>query len=116
MPASPSAIALGGPYTILDEGVGYKVKRIEVKPGDCLSLQSHKHRSEHWTLVQGVAHIVNGDDNLVLHPNESTYIECGNIHRMENRGDDPMTLIEVQTGSYLGEDDIVLYEDIYGRS
>lgn len=112
----PTGFRPWGSYTILDEGAGYKVKRIEVKPGGCLSLQSHKHRSEHWTVVQGIAHIVNGEDNLVLHPNESTYIECGKIHRMENRGDEPMTLIEVQTGSYLGEDDIVRYEDIYGRS
>ena len=105
-----------GSYTVLDEGPGYKVKRIEVRPGGCLSLQSHKHRSEHWTVVQGVAHIVNGDANLVLEANESTYIECGKVHRMENRGKEPMTLIEVQTGGYLGEDDIVRYEDIYGRS
>jgi mannose-1-phosphate guanylyltransferase len=105
-----------GSYTVIDEGPGYKVKRIEVKPGGCLSLQSHKHRSEHWTVVQGVAHIVNGDDNLVLEANESTYIARGKVHRMENRGKEPMTLIEVQTGSYLGEDDIVRYEDIYGRS
>ncbi len=112
----PTGYRPWGSYTILDEGAGYKVKRIEVRPGGCLSLQSHKHRSEHWTVVQGVAHIVNGDDNLVLNPNESTYIECGHIHRMENRGSEPMTLIEVQTGSYLGEDDIVRYEDIYGRS
>ena len=112
----PTGYRPWGSYTVLDEGVGYKVKRIEVRPGGCLSLQSHKHRSEHWTVVQGVAHIVNGEDNLVLHPNESTYIERGHIHRMENRGTEPMTLIEVQTGSYLGEDDIVRYEDIYGRS
>ncbi|WP_419910023.1 mannose-1-phosphate guanylyltransferase/mannose-6-phosphate isomerase [Hoeflea sp.] len=112
----PTGYRPWGSYTILDEGPGYKVKRIEVRPGGCLSLQSHKHRSEHWTVVQGVAHVVNGDENLVLGPNESTYIECGNIHRMENRGTEPMTLIEVQTGSYLGEDDIVRYEDIYGRS
>lgn len=112
----PTGYRPWGSYTILDEGVGYKVKRIEVRPGGCLSLQSHKHRSEHWTVVQGIAHIVNGDDHLVLNPNESTYIECGHIHRMENRGSEPMTLIEVQTGSYLGEDDIVRYEDIYGRS
>lgn len=112
----PTGYRPWGSYTILDEGAGYKVKRIEVRPGGCLSLQSHKHRSEHWTVVQGVAHIVNGDDHLVLNPNESTYIECGNVHRMENRGAEPMTLIEVQTGSYLGEDDIVRYEDIYGRS
>lgn len=112
----PTGYRPWGSYTILDEGTGYKVKRIEVKPGGCLSLQSHKHRSEHWTVVQGIAHVVNGDDNLVLNPNESTYIECGNIHRMENRGTQSMTLIEVQTGSYLGEDDIVRYEDVYGRS
>ncbi|MCP4998050.1 MAG: mannose-1-phosphate guanylyltransferase/mannose-6-phosphate isomerase [Hyphomicrobiales bacterium] len=112
----PTGYRPWGSYTILDEGTGYKVKRIEVKPGGCLSLQSHKHRSEHWTVVQGVAHVVNGDDQLVLQANESTYIECGNVHRMENRGQEPMTLIEVQTGSYLGEDDIVRYEDIYGRS
>ncbi|MCY6379853.1 mannose-1-phosphate guanylyltransferase/mannose-6-phosphate isomerase [Hoeflea prorocentri] len=112
----PTGYRPWGSYTILDEGAGYKVKRIEVKPGGCLSLQSHKHRSEHWTVVQGVAHVVNGDENIVLNPNESTYIECGAIHRMENRGTEPMTLIEVQTGSYLGEDDIVRYEDIYGRN
>lgn len=112
----PTGYRPWGSYTILDEGIGYKVKRIEVKPGGCLSLQSHEHRAEHWTVVQGVAHIVNGEDNLVLNPNESTYIERGHIHRMENRGSEPMTLIEVQTGSYLGEDDIVRYEDIYGRS
>jgi mannose-1-phosphate guanylyltransferase len=112
----PTGYRPWGSYTILDEGAGYKVKRIEVRPGGCLSLQSHKHRSEHWTVVQGIAHIVNGDSHLVLNPNESTYIECGHVHRMENRGSEPMTLIEVQTGSYLGEDDIVRYEDIYGRS
>ncbi|WP_136656250.1 mannose-1-phosphate guanylyltransferase/mannose-6-phosphate isomerase [Nitratireductor sp. XY-223] len=112
----PTGYRPWGSYTILDEGAGYKVKRIEVKPGGCLSLQSHKHRSEHWTVVQGVAHVVNGEEQLVLNPNESTYIACGNVHRMENRGEEPMTLIEVQTGSYLGEDDIVRYEDIYGRS
>lgn len=112
----PTGYRPWGSYTVLDEGAGYKVKRIEVKPGGCLSLQSHKHRSEHWTVVQGVAHVVNGDRNIVLNPNESTYIECGAIHRMENRGTEPMTLIEVQTGSYLGEDDIVRYEDVYGRS
>lgn len=112
----PTGYRPWGSYTILDEGVGYKVKRIEVKPGGCLSLQSHKHRSEHWTVVQGIAHVVNGERQLVLNPNESTYIECGNIHRMENRGSEPMTLIEVQTGDYLGEDDIMRFEDIYGRS
>ncbi|MEM6461866.1 MAG: mannose-1-phosphate guanylyltransferase/mannose-6-phosphate isomerase [Pseudomonadota bacterium] len=112
----PTGFRPWGSYTILDEGPGYKVKRIEVKPGGCLSLQSHKHRAEHWTVVSGEAHVVNGDENLVLRANQSTYIERGNVHRMENRGEEPMTLIEVQTGTYLGEDDIVRYEDIYGRS
>jgi mannose-1-phosphate guanylyltransferase/mannose-6-phosphate isomerase len=112
----PTGYRPWGSYTILDEGVGYKVKRIEVRPGGCLSLQSHEHRSEHWTVVDGVAHVVNGDNELVLKANESTYIECGSRHRLENRGSEPMTLIEVQTGSYLGEDDIYRYEDIYGRS
>lgn len=112
----PTGYRPWGTYTILDEGAGYKVKRIEVKPGGCLSLQSHEHRSEHWTVVQGIAHVVNGDDELVLQANESTYIERGNVHRMENRGAEAMTLIEVQTGPYLGEDDITRYEDIYGRS
>ena len=79
----PTGYRPWGSYTILDEGTGYKVKRIEVKPGGCLSLQSHRHRSEHWTVVDGVAHVVNGDDELVLKANESTYIECGNRHRLE---------------------------------
>lgn len=105
-----------GSYTILDEGERYKVKRIEVVPGGQLSLQSHKHRSEHWVVVTGTASVVNGDETLVLSPNESVYIPCGAKHRLENRGADKVALIEVQTGDYLGEDDIVRYEDVYGRA
>ncbi len=105
-----------GSYTVLEEGAGYKVKRIEVKPGGRLSLQSHKHRSEHWTVVRGVAIVVNGDETLTLAANQSTYIPCGAKHRLENRGEETMALIEVQCGDYLGEDDIVRYDDIYGRS
>ncbi|GAB5506234.1 MAG: mannose-1-phosphate guanylyltransferase/mannose-6-phosphate isomerase [Rhizobiaceae bacterium] len=104
-----------GSYTILDEGEGYKVKRIEVKPGAKLSLQSHNHRSEHWTVVQGVATVVNGDEEITLNVNESVYIPCGSKHRMANPGTKTMALIEVQSGDYLGEDDIVRYEDVYGR-
>lgn len=104
-----------GSYTILDEGECFKVKRIEVEPGGCLSLQSHKNRSEHWVVVAGQATVVNGDQTQLLLPNESVYIPCGVKHRLENQGTERVALIEVQTGGYLGEDDIVRYEDIYGR-
>ncbi|MCO6387511.1 mannose-1-phosphate guanylyltransferase/mannose-6-phosphate isomerase [Aliihoeflea sp. 40Bstr573] len=105
-----------GSYTILDEGERFKVKRIEVVPGGRLSLQSHTHRSEHWVVVAGKATVVNDDQTLVLSPNESVYIPCGAKHRLENQGTENVALIEVQTGDYLGEDDIVRYEDIYGRA
>lgn len=98
-----------GTYTVLDAGVGYKVKRIEVFPGRRLSLQSHQHRSEHWTIIEGVAEITNGDEQFTLHPNQSTYIECRHKHRLGNPGELPLIIIEVQVGSYLGEDDIVRY-------
>lgn len=105
-----------GTYTVLEEGDRFKIKRIVVKPGQRLSLQSHHHRSEHWVVVSGTAKIVNGDNELILITNQSTYIPCGNKHRLENPGILPLVLIEVQSGEYLGEDDIVRYEDIYGRS
>ena len=93
----------------------FQVKRIVVKPGAALSLQSHMHRSEHWIVVTGTAKVtVDGDVRLVTE-NESVYIPLGAKHRMENPGKLPMVLIEVQTGSYLGEDDIIRYEDIYSR-
>ncbi len=105
-----------GTYTVLEEGDRFKIKRVEVKPGGRLSLQMHHHRSEHWVVVRGTAKIVNGDQEMVLTTNQSTYIPCGNNHRLENPGVMRLVLIEVQSGDYLGEDDIVRFEDIYGRS
>lgn len=104
-----------GTYTVLQECVGFKLKRIEVKPSARLSLQSHKHRSEHWVVVSGKALVTNGEEQIELQPNQSTYIPLGNKHRLENPGTEPLILIEVQCGNYLGEDDIVRYEDVYGR-
>ncbi|KXF78327.1 mannose-1-phosphate guanyltransferase [Paramesorhizobium deserti] len=104
-----------GTYTVLEEGERFKIKRIEVKPGASLSLQMHYHRSEHWVVVSGTAKVVNGDNELILATNESTYIPCGNRHRLENPGIMPLVMIEVQSGDYLGEDDIVRFEDVYGR-
>lgn len=105
-----------GTYTVLEEGDRFKIKRVEVKPGGRLSLQMHHHRSEHWVVVRGTAKVVNGEDEMVLTTNQSTYIPCGNKHRLENPGVMRLVLIEVQSGDYLGEDDIVRFEDIYGRS
>ncbi len=104
-----------GTYTVLEEGERFKIKRIEVKPGGRLSLQMHYHRSEHWVVVSGTARVVNGDNELLLATNQSTYIPSGTQHRLENPGILPLVMIEVQTGDYLGEDDIVRFEDIYGR-
>lgn len=105
-----------GTYTILDEGDSFKAKRIVVKPGGVLSLQMHHKRSEHWTVVSGIATVINGDDVLTLHPNQSTYIPVGNKHRLQNEGSEDVVLIEVQCGNYFGEDDIVRFQDIYGRT
>jgi mannose-1-phosphate guanylyltransferase len=104
-----------GTYTVLEEGKGYKIKRIEVKPGASLSLQMHHHRSEHWVVVNGTARIVNGEKELDIRDNESTFIPAGNKHRLSNPGTGDLVIIEVQAGSYLGEDDIVRFEDVYGR-
>lgn len=104
-----------GTYTVLEEDPHYKIKRIVVKPGESLSLQMHHHRSEHWVVVSGVATIVNGDSETLVHPNESTYIPAGQQHRLTNPGVIDCVLIEVQVGSYLGEDDIVRFTDVYGR-
>ncbi|WP_420963311.1 mannose-1-phosphate guanylyltransferase/mannose-6-phosphate isomerase [Brucella sp. IR073] len=104
-----------GTYTVLEEGERFKIKRIVVKPGGRLSLQAHHHRSEHWVVVSGTARVVNGETELLLATNQSTYIPCGHRHRLENPGVLPLVLIEVQSGDYLGEDDIVRWEDIYGR-
>jgi len=105
-----------GTYTVLEEGDRFKMKRIVVKPGAALSLQMHHHRSEHWIVVSGCAEIVNGDNLVSLQPNESTYIPAGHKHRLINPGVLDLVLIEVQCGEYLGEDDIVRFEDVYGRA
>jgi mannose-1-phosphate guanylyltransferase len=104
-----------GTYTVLEEGPGFKIKRIEVKPGASLSLQMHHHRSEHWVVVEGVATVVNGDRQFLVNTNESTYIPAGNKHRLENATKAALVMIEVQSGAYLGEDDIVRFDDKYGR-
>ena len=105
-----------GTYTILEESPGFKIKRIVVNPGASLSLQMHHHRSEHWVVVSGIARVTNGEQIRDLVHNESTYIKAGEKHRLENPGDEPCVMIEVQCGAYLGEDDIVRFEDTYGRS
>jgi mannose-1-phosphate guanylyltransferase/mannose-6-phosphate isomerase len=105
-----------GNYTVLEEDpAGFKLKRIEVAPGARLSLQSHAHRSEHWVVVSGTATITNGDEIIIVHKNQSTYIPIGAKHRLENRGSEPLHIVEIQVGDYLGEDDIQRYEDNYGR-
>ena len=105
-----------GTYTVLEEGPGFKMKRIVVKPGASLSLQMHHHRSEHWIVVDGMAKVVNGEQDLLIATNESTFIPAGHKHRLENPGKIDLVLIEVQSGNYLGEDDIVRFQDHYGRA
>jgi mannose-1-phosphate guanylyltransferase / mannose-6-phosphate isomerase len=105
-----------GTYTVLEEDTRFKIKRIEVSPGASLSLQMHHHRSEHWIVVSGTAGVVNGEQELMLRTNESTYIPAGHKHRLRNPGLLPLVMIEVQSGEYLGEDDIVRYDDHYGRA
>lgn len=104
-----------GTYTVLEEGRGFKIKRIEVKPGASLSLQMHHHRSEHWVVVRGSAKVVNGENEILINTNESTFIPAGQKHRLTNHGTTKCVMIEVQSGEYVGEDDIVRFEDIYGR-
>ncbi|VUZ29014.1 Alginate biosynthesis protein AlgA [uncultured Comamonas sp.] len=104
-----------GIYTVLEEGIGFKIKRIEVNPGESLSLQMHYHRSEHWVVVAGMAQVVNGDKQFLVNTNESTYIPAGQIHRLSNPGKIPLIIIEVQSGHYLDEDDIHRVDDRYGR-
>lgn len=105
-----------GWYDSVDQGDRFKVKRIMVKPGASLSLQKHHHRAEHWVVVNGTAEIICGDRTILLTENQSTYIPLGEVHRLANPGTIPLEIIEVQSGSYLGEDDIVRFEDHYGRS
>ena len=104
-----------GTYTVLEESVGYKIKRIEVKPGSRLSLQKHFHRNEHWIVLSGTATVTVGDETRLVRPNESTYIKMGEIHRLENQGKIPVVLIEAQVGEYTGEDDIVRICDDFKR-
>ena len=104
-----------GTYTVLEENRSYKIKRIEVKPGQRLSLQKHHHRSEHWIVVSGTARVTCGEKEFDVNVNESTFIPIGICHRLENPGVIPLTIIEVQSGEYLGEDDIVRFQDDYQR-
>jgi len=104
-----------GWYESIDQGPRFQVKRILVKPGARLSLQMHHHRAEHWIVVSGTAEVTNGTAVTVLTENQSTYIPLGQTHRLANPGKVPLEIIEVQSGSYLGEDDIVRFEDNYGR-
>ena len=104
-----------GNYAVLSESNHFKIKRIEVNPGASLSLQMHYHRSEHWIVVSGTARVINGTNERIVNINESTYIAAGHKHRLENPGLLNLVLIEVQSGEYVGEDDIVRFEDFYGR-
>jgi mannose-6-phosphate isomerase len=104
-----------GTYTVLEENKSYKIKRIEVNPGQRLSLQMHHHRSEHWIVVSGTARVTCNENEKIVNINESTFIPIGASHRLENPGVIPLIIIEVQSGEYLGEDDIVRFQDDYQR-
>ncbi len=104
-----------GKYDSIDSGKRYQVKHITVKPGEKLSVQKHLHRAEHWTVVKGTAHVLNGNEEILLTENQSTYIPIGTVHSLENKGKITLEIIEVQSGAYLGEDDIIRVEDVYGR-
>ena len=104
-----------GSYDAIDSGERFQVKRIRVKPGEKLSLQMHHHRAEHWIVVTGTAQVTIGEQTQIISENESTYIPIGAVHCLENPGSITLELIEVQSGSYLGEDDIVRFSDRYGR-
>ena len=104
-----------GYYQSIDKGSRYQVKRIFVKPNAALSLQKHYHRAEHWVVVAGIAEVTRGNEIVLVHENESIYLPMGVTHRMINPGKIDLELIEVQTGSYLGEDDIIRIEDVYNR-
>ena len=105
-----------GSYTVLQEGPGFKMKRIEVRPGAKLSMQRHQHRSEHWVVIGGTATVTCDGRVSTCNVNQSTYIPIGAMHRLENRGDSPLAIIEVQVGTYVGEDDIQRFDDQYGRA
>ena len=105
-----------GRWTVLEEGAGYKIKRLEVEPGRRLSLQMHHHRSEHWIVLSGTAKVVKGGEVLYVHQHESTFVPAATHHRVENPGLLPLVIIEIANGEYLGEDDIVRFEDDYQRA
>ncbi len=105
-----------GKYIVLDEGEKYKIKKIVVNPDGKLSLQKHIHRSEHWIVVKGKAKVTIGDKKIVINENESVFVPKTTYHRLENEEKIPLEIIEVQNGEYLGEDDIIRVEDIYGRN
>ena len=104
-----------GKYDSIDSGKGYQVKRITAKPGAKLSVQRHYHRAEHWVVVSGIAKVTNGENTNLLKENESTFVPVGAVHALENPGEAPLEIVEIQSGTYLGEDDIVRLEDRYGR-
>ena len=105
-----------GSFLSIEEGTNWQIKKIEVNPGSSLSLQMHFHRSEHWVIVEGTAKIEIDNTEKIIGPNESVYIPLGVKHRLSNPTKSPLTLIEIQSGSYLGEDDIVRLDDLYGRN
>jgi mannose-1-phosphate guanylyltransferase/mannose-6-phosphate isomerase len=105
-----------GSYTVLEEGLRYKIKRIVVKQDEKLSCQLHHHRSEHWVVIKGTAKVTIGDKEMFIHENESAYVPKSTSHRLENPGKVPLEIIEVQNGEYVEEDDIVRFDDIYERS
>ena len=113
--AAATEIRPWGSFTTLEEGNGYKIKRIEVNPGHRLSLQMHHHRSEHWIVVSGTAKVTCGEKEMILSSNQSTYVPQCTSHRLENPGVIKLVLIEVQNGQYLGEDDIIRFSDDYAR-
>ena len=113
--AAATEIRPWGSFTTLEEGSGYKIKRIEVNPGHRLSLQMHHHRSEHWIVVSGTARVTCGEQEMILSSNQSTYVPQCTSHRLENPGVIKLVLIEVQNGQYLGEDDIIRFSDDYAR-
>ena len=104
-----------GYYEGVDAGPGFQVKRLMVKPGHRISLQRHRRRAEHWVVVSGLARVTRDDEVIDLQPNQSTYIPVGMRHRLENAGTEPLLIVEVQSGDYLGEDDIERFEDSYNR-
>jgi mannose-6-phosphate isomerase len=114
-PLAATELRPWGAFTILEEGPGYKIKRIEVNPGHRLSLQMHHHRSEHWIVISGIAKVTRDEEVIMLSTNESTYVHRFASHRLENPGKVPLVIIEVQNGEYLGEDDIVRFDDDYAR-